>query len=326
MQSAYQKLATPSQSLQEAKVGFLTDSGSLIPTTLAKRFNVTVVPNAVIIDGILYFEGVDLTADDFYRIYRTKKPNVEVEPPSVSAYREAFKSMAADGIEHIIAVHASQVLAMSIHSARKAAVGINAKIYNVESHSAAFGVTACLLEIARSVEVGKPVEDSIADGGALSSNLNTVATVDSFEDLRAFSVLRGQAILDHSDSHFSYGDIANYKPLANTFEDAWVELSDEQDLRNIICIRPGPLIDVYKHVADTNNLARAMERCIVASAPIVTALGVSNQAGVQASRELEQLLSARSDVVEIFRYRSGPSVAAYAGPNVIGAYWWHATH
>ncbi len=41
-------------------IGFVVDSNSQLPTELAERFSIDVVPLTVTIDGVDYLEGVDL--------------------------------------------------------------------------------------------------------------------------------------------------------------------------------------------------------------------------------------------------------------------------
>src|SRR5699024_223316 len=49
------------------KVAVVTDSNSGITVEEGKRLGVEVVPMPVLIDGKTYYEGVDLTQEEFYR-------------------------------------------------------------------------------------------------------------------------------------------------------------------------------------------------------------------------------------------------------------------
>ena len=48
-------------------IGFVTDSASQIPGELAVALGAVVVPVTVNVDGIDHREGVDLSADEFWR-------------------------------------------------------------------------------------------------------------------------------------------------------------------------------------------------------------------------------------------------------------------
>ena len=47
-------------------IALVTDSNAQMPAVLRDRFDVRVVPLAIVLDGQEYHEGVDLTTDEFY--------------------------------------------------------------------------------------------------------------------------------------------------------------------------------------------------------------------------------------------------------------------
>lgn len=47
-------------------ISLVTASASMIPPTIRERFDVSVVPVTVVVDGEQHREGVDLPVDDFY--------------------------------------------------------------------------------------------------------------------------------------------------------------------------------------------------------------------------------------------------------------------
>lgn len=49
------------------KTAIMTDSNCGILPEKGKTMGITVVPMPIMIDGNTYFEGVDLTAEEFYR-------------------------------------------------------------------------------------------------------------------------------------------------------------------------------------------------------------------------------------------------------------------
>ena len=51
-----------------SKVAVMTDSNSGITQSQAKELGITVVPMPFYIDGKLYYEDIDLTQEDFYRM------------------------------------------------------------------------------------------------------------------------------------------------------------------------------------------------------------------------------------------------------------------
>lgn len=50
------------------KTAVMTDSNCGILPEQGKELGITIVPMPIIIDGKTYFEGVDLTVEEFYRL------------------------------------------------------------------------------------------------------------------------------------------------------------------------------------------------------------------------------------------------------------------
>ena len=70
-----------------------------------------------------------------------------------------------------------------------------------------------------------------------------------------------------------------------------------------------------------DRLAAAMH---LDGVPIRVALGVADASSLPYYEELETRLKERPDVVEILRYRIGPSVGALTGPGTAGGFWYAA--
>lgn len=59
-------------------------------------------------------------------------------------------------------------------------------------------------------------------------------------------------------------------------------------------------------------------------AAIRVALGVADATAAPYFQGLESRLADRDDVLEIVRYRIGPSVGAFTGPGTAGGFWYPA--
>lgn len=58
--------------------------------------------------------------------------------------------------------------------------------------------------------------------------------------------------------------------------------------------------------------------------PIRVALGIADESAMAYYAGLESRLGQRDDVVEIVRYRIGPSVGAFTGLGTAGGFWYRA--
>jgi hypothetical protein len=71
-----------------------------------------------------------------------------------------------------------------------------------------------------------------------------------------------------------------------------------------------------------DSIAAAMT---LSGEPIRVALGIADKSAMPYWQGIEQRLEARDDVVEIVRYRIGPSVGAFFGPGTAGGFWYAAS-
>lgn len=122
-------------------VKIVVDSSSDIPAALASDLGISVVPMPVTIEGRSYLEGVDITTDRFYPMFKnlaelpkTAQPNVQ---DMVRIYREA-----ASGGSGVIAIHLSSGLSGTVGAAglAKEMLGDEVQLAVVDSLGASFGI------------------------------------------------------------------------------------------------------------------------------------------------------------------------------------------
>jgi DegV family protein with EDD domain len=70
------------------------------------------------------------------------------------------------------------------------------------------------------------------------------------------------------------------------------------------------------------SAATALAARVGGRGPYAVAVGHAHHVTADAADELAGLLEGRADVVEVVRYRVGPSVGAHTGPLSFGLFWW----
>lgn len=75
----------------------VTDSSADLPRELLDKYNISVVPLTISIDGIEYLEGVNLTPQEFYKKMFNSKELPKTSQPSPTAFAECFKKLADKG-------------------------------------------------------------------------------------------------------------------------------------------------------------------------------------------------------------------------------------
>ena len=85
-----------------SKIAIVTDSNSGIPQELAEQMGISVLPMPFTIDGKEYFEGINLTQEEFYE-YLKKDADIATSQPSPESVLTLWKNLLKeyDEVVHI---------------------------------------------------------------------------------------------------------------------------------------------------------------------------------------------------------------------------------
>lgn len=78
-------------------IQLVTDSSSDLPRDLLDKYNISVVPLTINIDGKEYLEGVDLTPQEFYERMFNSRELPKTSQPSPTAFEKCFRTLADKG-------------------------------------------------------------------------------------------------------------------------------------------------------------------------------------------------------------------------------------
>ena len=282
---------------ENSAIGIVTDSASQIPKALADQLDVTVVPVVVAIDGIEYREGVDLEPDDFWaRIVDGELPEVTTSQPSPGAIAEVYRSLEKRGITEIVSIHVGAEVSGTVNSATLAADTVDANVIVVDSGTASFGVSACVWEAAALRGSGASVEAVAERARVVGLNVATTFILQALE----FARLGGR--IDTTDLGGGPGEPIMVLGGIGTR----LEVTGQGRTVEELC----------DHMADSMLAARV---------PIRAAVSLADDATLAFTVGIEERLRASDLVVDMVRYRVGPSIAAHTGPGTAGGFWWPAS-
>lgn len=275
-------------------IGFVTDSASQIPAELATALGVTVVPVTVTVDGVDHREGVDLTADQFWdRLDGPDLPEVSTSQPAPGAFAAAYAQAVASGASEIVSVHVGADVSGTVNAARLAAEQTDVPVHVVDSGTASFGVTACLWQAVVAARAGADGATAAATAAAIAPTIGT-----SF-------------ILQGLDFARAGGRFA-------------VTLPDDAD-DVIVLAGHGTALDVVGAARDLDSLCDQIVAPFLAGGEAVrVGVGLADPATLPITEGIEARLRASDLVVDLVRYRVGPSIAAHTGPGTAGGFWWPA--
>jgi DegV family protein with EDD domain len=266
-------------------IGICTDSNSQLPESLAQRYAVEVVPITVTVDGHEYLEGVDLDADRFYELLGSEpQPRVSTSQPSPGQFAAAYENLLQRGCDQILSVHLMAATSGTLNSARLASRSLPIPVRLVDSGTAGFGISCCVWAAAEAVARGASIDEAVQIAESLSPHVGAAFIVGQPDFIGSGNAL------------------------------------DKPDGIPVMKMHDGAL-DVVDRVTTVTDAVHAM--ALVATgwgSRLNVAVGLAERSGERFAQALAAAIGESPNVVEVVRYRIGPSVGVYAGLGTVGCF------
>jgi len=147
-----------------SKVGIVTDSVSCLPAEVIKEYGIRVVPVGLSIDGKAYRDQVDITPDEFWKLFPEMRELTTGAGP-LGDYIEAFQGL-AQSTDSILCTFVSKGLSAVPEAAAQArerfkAENPNVTIEIIDSRTATGAQGFIVLEAARAAQAGKSLAEVV---------------------------------------------------------------------------------------------------------------------------------------------------------------------
>lgn len=140
-----------------AKIKIVTDSSVQLTPAEIEKYNITIVPLTVEINGENFIDGETITREELVEeLKRGNKP--KTSQPPVGLFVDTFDRLGEDGSE-IIAITLSDVLSGTYQTAVSAAEMSKSRVTVINSKSTDRGEAFQVLAAARDAEAGKSIEE-----------------------------------------------------------------------------------------------------------------------------------------------------------------------
>jgi len=136
------------------RISLVTDSTCDIPMEWREQYEITVIPMTIIFGEKAYLDGVDITAEEFYRRLTNETHHPTTSQPAPSVFLEVYKKLAFEGAEEIIVISISSAMSGTYASALQAAEGFDLPVHIADSCSNSMGLGWQVIAAARARKAG----------------------------------------------------------------------------------------------------------------------------------------------------------------------------
>lgn len=165
------------------KTAVMTDSNSGITPEEAKSLGIFSLSMPVIIDGKVYFEGKDITQEQFYGDMIAGK-DVTSSQPSPGDVMELWDEILGNGYEQVVYIPMSSGLSASCHSAIQLSQDYDGKVQVVDDHRISVTMRQSVMEAKWMADNGSSAEEIKNKLEADAYNSSIYIAVDTLEFLK----------------------------------------------------------------------------------------------------------------------------------------------
>ncbi len=196
-------------------IRLVTDSASDIPSEVARKLGISIVPLTVSFGKKVYRDGIDLNAEEFYSKLAQSEELPKTAQPSVGSFIDVYETLAQQDKE-IISIHLSNKLSGTYNAASlaKEAMTKDCRIEVVDSESVSMGLGLTVIAAAKAVRDGVTFKETMDIIHRNVSRMHLLAFLQTLEYLEKGGRLgKGKALL---------GTLLHVKPLI-TVQDGEVQ-------------------------------------------------------------------------------------------------------
>lgn len=163
------------------KVILSADSTCDLSPELLERYQVQRYPLHVVLNEKTYSDGVDITPDEIYTVYKEQGVLPKTAAVNMAEYIDFFKPFVDDGCE-VVHISLGSGLSASYNNCRMAAEELEG-VYVVDSRNLSTGSGLLVLEAAERIAAGMPAEQVAKEVQALTSKVQASFVIDTLEFL-----------------------------------------------------------------------------------------------------------------------------------------------
>ena len=167
-----------------SKIKIVCDSSAGLTDEEIKKYNITIVPLSVMIDGTVYVERETITNDQFPAMMKNANSLPKTSQPLIGKFVDAFDKLGEDGSE-VLCVTMMESISGTVHAAEQAAGMTKTKVTVYDSQTTDQGMAFQIVEAAKVIEDGGSVEDAISKMKDVLAKSKLYLAIDNLDNLVA---------------------------------------------------------------------------------------------------------------------------------------------
>ncbi|MFL6239205.1 MAG: DegV family protein [Actinomycetes bacterium] len=166
------------------RVAVVTDSTAYLPTELAARYDIRVVPLQVSIGERTGDEGTEVTPDDVAQALLVRRTQVRTSRPAPARFAQEYADAQSAGADAVVVVTMSAALSGTFEAATGGCDGATCEVQCVDSRTTAMGLGFAVLAAARCAADGASTAAVASAAHEAAAATRTLFYVDTLEHLR----------------------------------------------------------------------------------------------------------------------------------------------
>jgi DegV family protein with EDD domain len=166
------------------RIKIVTDSAADVPSELAQRLDMTILPCYVIFGSEVYRDGVDLTHREFYDKLAKSPILPTTSQPPLGLFVETYQNLLQES-EGIVSIHTASTLSGIFNAARVAADALSmAPIVAIDSQQISMGGGWQAIMAAQAAQEGYTLAEVVSLVQAIRTRARAAAMLNGLEHVR----------------------------------------------------------------------------------------------------------------------------------------------
>ncbi|MGM0651365.1 MAG: DegV family protein [Bacillota bacterium] len=272
-------------------IRIVTDSTADLSSEQVKRYGIKVVPINVSFGQDSFADGVELSAEDFFKRLAERKEIPKTSQPSPETFRLTYEEIAKED-DVILSIHISGKLSGTLNSAETAAKEVKSKVITIDTKNASQGIGLSVLVAAEAARRQMTIENIVEVTEKSIANTFSVFAVDTLEFLQRNGRIGKAASL--------LGSILQIKPVLYADPEGMVAPYDK--VRGRSQIIPSLVKAALKNVSSDNPVN----------------LSVVHTGAEETAEDLREELKTHYEIIDLHSGMVGPAIGAHIGPGAVG--------